>query len=208
MRQCRQAENSEDRIDLVTRAGVQDIDRAPVWVASGEGRPYRKRQSCEVWARRHDRKADSRMPRSSPACGCRAREHLRRKFPRLCTWHRESGELLRISASRNGWSSSNSRPRAVYEPPSIRRSFGTRPTRSGTQRAATPSVTVDIECRARVPVREQDLNCRGQIEATDRRLTVCCHHEIDQPNGIFWIHRLCRSKPARLIEWYEIPRAS
>ena len=65
-----------------------------------------------------------------------------------------------------------------------------------------PGVTEDIERHARVRVRYQDLEGKEQFEDAEGLLAVCHQHEIDQLDGIFWIHRLSRLKRERLVKRY------
>jgi peptide deformylase len=54
-----------------------------------------------------------------------------------------------------------------------------------------------------VRVAYQDLAGAEQVEEADGLLSVCLQHEIDQLDGIFWIHRLSRLKRERLVKRYE-----
>ncbi|TPJ72004.1 peptide deformylase [Mesorhizobium sp. B2-7-1] len=71
-----------------------------------------------------------------------------------------------------------------------------------------PGVTEDVERHARVRVRYQDLEGKEQFEDAEGLLAVCHQHEIDQLDGVFWIHRLSRLKRERLIKRYGKLRAS
>ncbi len=66
-----------------------------------------------------------------------------------------------------------------------------------------PGVTEQIERYARVQVRYQDLDGIERRQAADGLLGVCLQHEIDQLDGVFWIHRLSRLKRERLVKRYE-----
>jgi peptide deformylase len=66
-----------------------------------------------------------------------------------------------------------------------------------------PGVTEDVERHARVRVRYQDLGGQEQFEDAEGLLAVCHQHEIDQLDGLFWIHRLSRLKRERLIKRYD-----
>jgi peptide deformylase len=65
-----------------------------------------------------------------------------------------------------------------------------------------PGVTEEVERHARVRVRYQDLEGKEQFEDAEGLLAVCHQHEIDQLDGLFWIHRLSRLKRERLIKRY------
>jgi peptide deformylase len=71
-----------------------------------------------------------------------------------------------------------------------------------------PGVTEEVERPARVRVRWQDLGGAEQLEAADGMLALCLQHEIDQLDGVFWIHRLSRLRRDRLIRRFEKIRAS
>ncbi|RWL43680.1 MAG: peptide deformylase [Mesorhizobium sp.] len=66
-----------------------------------------------------------------------------------------------------------------------------------------PGVTEEVERHARVRVRYQDLEGQEQFEDAEGLLAVCHQHEIDQLDGLFWIHRLSRLKRERLIKRYD-----
>src|SRR5690349_8843302 len=51
-----------------------------------------------------------------------------------------------------------------------------------------PGVTEEVERHARVRVRYQDLEGQEQFEDAEGLLAVCHQHEIDQLDGLFWIH--------------------
>ncbi|TGQ53579.1 peptide deformylase, partial [Mesorhizobium sp. M1C.F.Ca.ET.212.01.1.1] len=57
-----------------------------------------------------------------------------------------------------------------------------------------PGVTEEIERHARVRIRYQDLEGKEHFEDAEGLLAVCHQHEIDQLDGVFWIHRLSRLK--------------
>ena len=63
-----------------------------------------------------------------------------------------------------------------------------------------PGVNDDIQRHARVRIRYQDLDGTLQTEESDGLRAVCHQHEIDQLDGVFWIHRLSRLKRERLIK--------
>ncbi|RVD61273.1 peptide deformylase [Mesorhizobium sp. M2D.F.Ca.ET.185.01.1.1] len=65
-----------------------------------------------------------------------------------------------------------------------------------------PGVTEEIERHARVRIRYQDLEGKEHFEDAEGLLAVCHQHEIDQLDGVFWIHRLSRLKRDRLIKRY------
>lgn len=66
-----------------------------------------------------------------------------------------------------------------------------------------PGVTEEVERHARVRIAYQDLGGTERTEEAEGLLAVCHQHEIDQLDGIFWIHRLSRLKRDRLIKRYE-----
>lgn len=66
-----------------------------------------------------------------------------------------------------------------------------------------PGVTEDVERHARIRVRYQDLDGDERFEDADGLLAVCHQHEIDQLDGIFWMHRLSRLKRDRLTKRYD-----
>jgi len=71
-----------------------------------------------------------------------------------------------------------------------------------------PDVTEEIERHARIRMSYRDLSGAELIEEADGLLAVCCQHEIDQLDGIFWIQRLSRLKRDRLIKQYAKLNAS
>ena len=72
-----------------------------------------------------------------------------------------------------------------------------------------PGVTEEVERHARVRIRYQDLDGKAQFEDAEGLLAVCHQHEIDQLDGLFWIHRLSRLKRERLVKRYgKLMRAS
>lgn len=65
-----------------------------------------------------------------------------------------------------------------------------------------PGVTEEVERHASVRVSYQDLEGKEQFEDAEGLQAVCHQHEIDQLDGLFWIHRLSRLKRERLIKRY------
>jgi peptide deformylase len=66
-----------------------------------------------------------------------------------------------------------------------------------------PGVNDDIRRHARVRISYRGLDGKAHIEESDGLRAVCHQHEIDQLNGLFWIHRLSRLKRERLIKRFE-----
>ncbi|TDT96885.1 peptide deformylase [Azorhizobium sp. AG788] len=66
-----------------------------------------------------------------------------------------------------------------------------------------PGVVEEVERPARVRVAYQGLDGAAQEVEADGLLSVCLQHEIDQLDGIFWIHRLSRLKRERVVKKYE-----
>lgn len=66
-----------------------------------------------------------------------------------------------------------------------------------------PGVTEEVERPAKVRVAYQDLDGVARVEEADGLLAVCHQHEIDQLDGIFWLHRLSRLKRERVIKRFE-----
>ena len=66
-----------------------------------------------------------------------------------------------------------------------------------------PGVNDDISRHARVRISYHDLDGNLQTEESQGLRAVCHQHEIDQLNGLFWIHRLSRLKRERLIKRFE-----
>jgi len=66
-----------------------------------------------------------------------------------------------------------------------------------------PGVNDDVERHARVRVTYQDLDGEPHSEDASGLRAVCHQHEIDQLDGLFWIHRLSRLKRDRLIKRFE-----
>ncbi|MCJ8144390.1 peptide deformylase [Ancylobacter sp. A5.8] len=66
-----------------------------------------------------------------------------------------------------------------------------------------PGVTEEVERPARVRIAYQDLDGAARVEEADGLLAVCHQHEIDQLDGIFWLHRLSRLKRERVIKRFE-----
>ncbi|WOJ89990.1 peptide deformylase [Methylocapsa polymorpha] len=71
-----------------------------------------------------------------------------------------------------------------------------------------PGVMEEVERHARIRVSYRDLSGVEQIEEADGLLAVCCQHEMDQLDGIFWIQRVSRLKRDRLIKQYAKLNAS
>jgi peptide deformylase len=66
-----------------------------------------------------------------------------------------------------------------------------------------PGVTEEIERHACVRVSYQDLSGVEKVEEADGLLSICLQHEIDQLDGIFWIHRLSRLKRDRVVKRFD-----
>jgi peptide deformylase len=66
-----------------------------------------------------------------------------------------------------------------------------------------PGVTEEIERPARVRVTYRTLDGDTRTEEADGLLALCHQHEIDQLDGIFWLHRLSRLKRERVVKRYE-----
>jgi peptide deformylase len=66
-----------------------------------------------------------------------------------------------------------------------------------------PGVRDDIRRHARIRIGYQDTLGQSHTEESDGLRAVCHQHEIDQLNGLFWIHRLSRLKRERLIKRFE-----
>ena len=66
-----------------------------------------------------------------------------------------------------------------------------------------PGVNDEVSRHARVRISYQDVHGNRQTEESDGLRAVCHQHEIDQLNGLFWIHRLSRLKRERLIKRFE-----
>lgn len=66
-----------------------------------------------------------------------------------------------------------------------------------------PGVIEEVERHARVRIAYQDLSGTERTEEAEGLLAVCHQHEIDQLDGIFWIHRLSRLKRERVVKRYE-----
>lgn len=90
---------------------------------------------------------------------------------------------------------------AIYANPSIVEA-STEMIRHTEGSVSMPGVTEDVERHARVRIRYQDLEGKEQFEDAEGLLAVCHQHEIDQLDGLFWIHRLSRLKRERLIKRY------
>lgn len=63
-----------------------------------------------------------------------------------------------------------------------------------------PGVSDTIERPATVRVRYQDLSGAESTEEASGLLAICLQHEIDQLDGIFWVHRLSKLKRDRIIK--------
>jgi peptide deformylase len=66
-----------------------------------------------------------------------------------------------------------------------------------------PGVNDEVMRHARVRISYQNVNGNMQTEESDGLRAVCHQHEIDQLDGMFWIHRLSRLKRERLIKRFE-----
>ena len=66
-----------------------------------------------------------------------------------------------------------------------------------------PGVNDDVLRHARIRIDYQDLDGNHHTEESDGLRAVCHQHEIDQLNGLFWIHRLSRLKRERLVKKFE-----
>jgi peptide deformylase len=66
-----------------------------------------------------------------------------------------------------------------------------------------PGAVEEVERRARVRVRYQDLAGAFQEEEAEGLRAVCHQHECDQIDGIFWLQRLSRLKRERVVRKYE-----
>jgi peptide deformylase len=66
-----------------------------------------------------------------------------------------------------------------------------------------PGVNDDVQRHARVRVGYRDLDGGAHTEESEGLRAVCHQHEIDQLDGLFWIHRLSRLKRERLIRRFE-----
>ena len=66
-----------------------------------------------------------------------------------------------------------------------------------------PGVNDDVRRHARIRIDYQDLNGGHHTEESDGLRAVCHQHEIDQLNGMFWLHRLSRLKRERLVKKFE-----
>jgi len=66
-----------------------------------------------------------------------------------------------------------------------------------------PGVNDEVTRHARVRISYQDVDGVLLSEESDGLRAVCHQHEIDQLNGMFWIHRLSRLKRERLIKRFE-----
>jgi peptide deformylase len=63
-----------------------------------------------------------------------------------------------------------------------------------------PGVNDDIRRHARVRISFRDVEGNLHTEESQGLRAVCHQHEIDQLNGLFWIHRLSRLKRERLVK--------
>lgn len=66
-----------------------------------------------------------------------------------------------------------------------------------------PGAVEEVERKARVRVRYQDLAGAFQEEEAEGLRAVCHQHECDQLDGIFWLQRLSRLKRERVVRKYE-----
>ncbi|MBR0713681.1 peptide deformylase [Bradyrhizobium liaoningense] len=66
-----------------------------------------------------------------------------------------------------------------------------------------PGVNDEVERHARVRISYQDVDGNMHAEDSEALRAVCHQHEIDQLNGLFWIHKLSRLKRERLIKKFE-----
>ena len=66
-----------------------------------------------------------------------------------------------------------------------------------------PGVNDEIRRHARVRIDYRDLDGKPQTEESSGLRAVCHQHEIDQLDGMFWLHRLSRLKRERLIKRFE-----
>ena len=69
-----------------------------------------------------------------------------------------------------------------------------------------PGAIETLERPARIHVAYQDIDGVPATEEATGLLAVCLQHEIDQLDGIFWIHRLSRLKRDRLVKRWEKQR--
>lgn len=66
-----------------------------------------------------------------------------------------------------------------------------------------PGAVEQIERAARVRVRYQDLDGVTRSEEASGLRAACHQHEIDQLNGMFWLHRLSGLRRTRLLARHE-----
>jgi peptide deformylase len=66
-----------------------------------------------------------------------------------------------------------------------------------------PGINDEILRHAGVKISYRDVDGNMQTEESEGLRAVCHQHEIDQLNGLFWIHRLSRLKRERLIKRFE-----
>ncbi len=69
-----------------------------------------------------------------------------------------------------------------------------------------PGAIEIVERPARVRVEYQDIDGVPTVEEAVGLLAICLQHEIDQLDGIFWVHRLSRLKRDRLVKKWEKQR--
>jgi peptide deformylase len=69
-----------------------------------------------------------------------------------------------------------------------------------------PGAIEIVERPARVRVEYQDIDGVPSVEEAVGLLATCLQHEIDQLDGIFWVHRLSRLKRDRLVKKWEKQR--
>ncbi|PSH65792.1 peptide deformylase [Phyllobacterium sophorae] len=68
---------------------------------------------------------------------------------------------------------------------------------------AMPGVSNELERPISIRVRYQDLSGVLHTEEASGLLSACLQHEIDQLDGLFWIHRLSKLKRDRVIKRFE-----
>jgi peptide deformylase len=66
-----------------------------------------------------------------------------------------------------------------------------------------PGASETVERPACVRVAYQDIDGLPKVEEAAGLLAICLQHEIDQLDGIFWVHRLSRLKRDRLVKKWE-----
>jgi peptide deformylase len=68
---------------------------------------------------------------------------------------------------------------------------------------STPGIVEEVERAARVRVDYHDLDGRPQVEDADGFHAACHQHEVDQLDGIFWLHRLSRLRRDRAVKRFQ-----